>query len=979
MSAYKEEKLQSSIAETSDFYNACAANDIPRIKWYLARMTANEINNIEPNNNTALHAACYHNNAGAVYLLLRFGALGSIQNSHGLTPFEETTSPCIKQLFLSTGNAAWIDWTFVNPPTREAKLMFDCYLEAIFRSMGLPFILDYLHIHYARRHVFEASSELAEDIEPHFTDARTSQPETHAINITNISALGRNEEEVLLMPLSTFRIIDINFDRNQNLYNIALEDCNLPSENDPSAPIIHCDFAETPNPQIPNHNFTINIDDSSLNKFTNLKIHVAKAIINTSTKRFLIWAITIIFIVITVLLVVILPVFLRTPCTSNLTPPVFGTTLQSTPPNTTTMNLFTQPTTTSSSSQSTITSTQNFSTFSCHTGQKCEYGTLTGLSSPLRPYSVYKHTVELHKNIAQLWWTVNDVEQDITFELHVKTTGWIALGISPAGGMKGADIAIGWVDFSGKSFIQDRFAFDKTKPVIDNTTQDWFILRGQEQNGWTAVQFKRAFDSCDPMDVPIRSGTNILIYAYGLVDPDTIHSEIDIMYHGEQRGTRILPLRSYSNQATDDILTGLDFFDFRFENLMVPSTDTTYYCKVFKSPTKYHEKRHAIAHEILIDSRNKNLLHHLDLFECNSMDILDDTKLPDGICDNILTEMRMCSSNLATAWAIGADVTTLYPQEAGYAVTSDTDSKYFMIKIHYDNPQLSSNLRDSSGIRFYLGKNLRPNDLGYLLFGTLSNPASLALPPNMNQFIVDSYCPSEATRNFPASGVNIVSALPHTHLQGYSVWTKLIRNNTAIQYLFNAEAFDFNHQFANQLPKPIKVYPGDSFATRCVYNTKNKRDITLGGQRTIDEMCSHTFSYYPLVDSLSACMTRIDMAAWQIKMNMSTTIDNIQLEHWLLNLTWTSQSADEWQEFYNKAQRIVSIFKGAQVESKFLPALPKYEDLKVKPCYRKPITTTTNTLGNTCDSLFSIDNKLFFLLCIFLLLIQSPTSKFSIS
>ena len=52
--------------------------------------------------------------------------------------------------------------------------------------------------------------------------------------------------------------------------------------------------------------------------------------------------------------------------------------------------------------------------------------------------------------------------------------------------------------------FQDRFAFDKSKPIIDNTTQDWFILHGQEQNGWTAIQFKRLLDTCDIMDYPIR-------------------------------------------------------------------------------------------------------------------------------------------------------------------------------------------------------------------------------------------------------------------------------------------------------------------------------------------------------------------------------------------------------------------------------------------------------------------------------------------
>jgi len=39
---------------------------------------------------------------------------------------------------------------------------------------------------------------------------------------------------------------------------------------------------------------------------------------------------------------------------------------------------------------------------------------------------------------------------------------------------------------------------------MDNTTQNWFLLQGQEQNGWTAIQFKRYFDTCDPMDVPIK-------------------------------------------------------------------------------------------------------------------------------------------------------------------------------------------------------------------------------------------------------------------------------------------------------------------------------------------------------------------------------------------------------------------------------------------------------------------------------------------
>lgn len=55
----------------------------------------------------------------------------------------------------------------------------------------------------------------------------------------------------------------------------------------------------------------------------------------------------------------------------------------------------------------------------------------SGSPSPLQPYKDYDHSIELGKDTAQVWWSVNEDKQMITFELHVKTTGWIALGISP--------------------------------------------------------------------------------------------------------------------------------------------------------------------------------------------------------------------------------------------------------------------------------------------------------------------------------------------------------------------------------------------------------------------------------------------------------------------------------------------------------------------------------------------------------------------
>ena len=51
--------------------------------------------------------------------------------------------------------------------------------------------------------------------------------------------------------------------------------------------------------------------------------------------------------------------------------------------------------------------------------------------SSIRPYQTYQHMSELVPNIADLWWTIDDAEREIVFELHVQTLGWFGFGISP--------------------------------------------------------------------------------------------------------------------------------------------------------------------------------------------------------------------------------------------------------------------------------------------------------------------------------------------------------------------------------------------------------------------------------------------------------------------------------------------------------------------------------------------------------------------
>ncbi len=53
------------------------------------------------------------------------------------------------------------------------------------------------------------------------------------------------------------------------------------------------------------------------------------------------------------------------------------------------------------------------------------------ISSSIASFINYTDSIELQADKADLFWIVDDVKKEITFELHINTTGWIALGISP--------------------------------------------------------------------------------------------------------------------------------------------------------------------------------------------------------------------------------------------------------------------------------------------------------------------------------------------------------------------------------------------------------------------------------------------------------------------------------------------------------------------------------------------------------------------
>lgn len=67
----------------------------------------------------------------------------------------------------------------------------------------------------------------------------------------------------------------------------------------------------------------------------------------------------------------------------------------------------------------------------------------------------YHHEVLDRNNRFHFYWKIDRLNEKITFRIEVQTKGYVAVGLSPNGGMAGSDIAFGWVK-NGKAHLQVR-------------------------------------------------------------------------------------------------------------------------------------------------------------------------------------------------------------------------------------------------------------------------------------------------------------------------------------------------------------------------------------------------------------------------------------------------------------------------------------------------------------------------------------------
>jgi len=468
----------------------------------------------------------------------------------------------------------------------------------------------------------------------------------------------------------------------------------------------------------------------------------------------------------------------------------------------------------------------------------------------------------------RLYWS-NLGDDLIDFGIEANSTGYVALGLSPDGGMRNSDIMFGWVDDDGVH-LEDRFTDDTLNAPQLDATQNIELIEGEQEDGITRIRFARSkSNACDTEeDTAVTIGTSRVIYAWNNADP----VDGEPVYHGTlNRGSQSVNLdggQAVVVELEDDV-ESIELLMDEWE--VANDDDTEYVCRLLKLP-EFDERQHIVAIEPIIQSGNEGTVHHILMYMCPEDDITENATIGgQEVCDDWETNMPSpdCrAGRIEFGWAVGGTA-SYFPEEAGMPFGGDHPFKYVFMEMHYDNPELRNDIVDSSGLRLWHTPTLREHDLGVITIGTFSS--SIMLPPGINTAISMGCSSACTSQTLPEEGLTIIGNLLHEHNVGASLAFRHIRNGQELAPIEVNEAYDFNFQQITMFEEDRRrtILPGDEFILDCAYDTTSREGITYGGESSQQEMCFTFVTAYPMTDTMDWCFeepTEEARSAWAQEM-----------------------------------------------------------------------------------------------------------------
>ena len=498
-----------------------------------------------------------------------------------------------------------------------------------------------------------------------------------------------------------------------------------------------------------------------------------------------------------------------------------------------------------------------------HTDPELSMGTLlqhvfyVSLAMSLSTGSDLRYNLDLDiGGVFRLDWSIDYKDQVVQFRLRVLTQEhqWFAFGFSNYGQTRDADLVVAWTDGGHTAQFVDAHT-DTRGLLIPDHQQDYHLTSFKSASGTAVIDFCRKFDTGDTDDYALDTGTTHIVY----VLPQHLmsgHSPFwtDLAGVHDMLRVQLLKPNIYPPTLPSDTWV----LEVRVPNITIPNKETTYWWHTALLP-ELTSKHHIIQYESAIVQANADVVHHMELFHCQ---VPADVQVPDysgpSLEETKPTGLNQCK-NVIGSWAMGAQPFT-YPDETGYPLGGPGFSRYVLLEIHFNNPRRFEGRVDSSGLRFYVTSQPRQYDAGIMELG-LEYTDKMAIPPGQKDFKLAGYCVQSCLNQaLPVTGINVFGSQLHTHLTGRRVMTMVSRRGKPLRMLNQDRHYSSHFQEIRRLQPAVHVNPGDELITVCDFDTRSRRNVTVGGFSIADEMCLNYIHYYPKVD-LEVCKSSVDTNA----------------------------------------------------------------------------------------------------------------------
>eukprot|EP00755_Sulcionema_specki_P036189 Sspe_Gene.106413::Locus_84205_Transcript_2_3_Confidence_0.500_Length_1046::g.106413::m.106413 len=272
------------------------------------------------------------------------------------------------------------------------------------------------------------------------------------------------------------------------------------------------------------------------------------------------------------------------------------------------------------------------------------------------------------------------LEVTLAHETSGKSSPWMAVGVSPSGGMRGADIMAVHKSGAGEEWVvSDMFALDYEPPTMDER-QHATLVKAEMTGTVVTATVRRPLDSCEFHDNAIKKGfAHPVIWSTGEGTDLTQASSKHL-----SRGTvRVVLWEDPANPEPVAKDAGLFEVKLQMPGVQVPaSTANSYICMTFdlqQLSGKDFDKTdyHMVQFSPLLEGAPQ-LVHHILLMTCSSAKAMYTS--PHLSC----ADMDLECPTMVVVWAVGGSPVSL-PDVAGLQIGKENGKRMWM-QVHYYNP-----------------------------------------------------------------------------------------------------------------------------------------------------------------------------------------------------------------------------------------------------------------------------------------------------